>query len=65
MSSGLKNEVYYNIQILVSCLWNYLGLDAYRTRNAQYSVFVIMAYRVPRSQPITLLHHFEFISLII
>ena len=24
----LKNEVCYNIQILVSCLWNYLAFDA-------------------------------------
>ena len=55
----LKN----NKQILVSCLWNYLGFDAYRTRNAQYSVFVITAYCIPRSQPITLLRHFKFICL--
>ena len=40
---GLKNEVCYNIQILVSCLC-YHG--------------------VPRSQPITLLRHFEFFILI-
>ena len=25
---GLKNKVYYNIQILVCCLWKYLSLDA-------------------------------------
>ena len=43
---GFKNEVCYNIQILVSCLWNYLGFDAQRTRNAPCSVFVITAYRV-------------------
>ena len=39
---GLKNEVCYNIQILISCLRNYL----IGTRNALYSVFVITAYRV-------------------
>ena len=55
----LKNKVYYNKQILVSCLSNYLGLDAWKTRNAQYFVFVITVYRVLRSQPLTLLRHFE------